>query len=122
MGNDGYWSWIWSIIFFLLAMMLIATNHLVRFLIEEKKKTGITIRNSLNIGLIGGSITLLTAIAFVVVGAVLMANGVPSNSITFSNYNNGIIILVIGASFILLALVFIPYIIRGMRIKKNEKV
>ena len=89
-------------------------------MIEEKKKTGITIKSSLKLGLIGGIATLVVALGFIVSGAILMGSGEPSNTITFSTYNNGIIILVIGASFVFLALIFIPYIIRGLRVKKNE--
>ena len=118
-GNDGYWSWIWSIIFFLLAMTLIAINHIVRFIIEEKKGTGITIKHSFNIGLFGGLTSLVVALAFIITGAILMSKGEPSGTITFSYYNNGIIVLVIGCSIALLILVFVPYLLRGI---KNRRV
>lgn len=121
MGNDGYWSWVWSIIFFLIAMSLIAINHNLRFILEERKGKSITVKNSLKIGSIGGGLTLILAISYVAVGSLLMSRDTPSGTITFSDYNNGIIILVIGISLIMLATTFIPFIIKGVRHRAATK-
>ena len=123
MGNDGYWSWMWSFIFVGGAILLIVINHLVRFFIEEKKGTGITLKNSLMGGLIGASAFGIAAIIFIAIAAVMMAKGTPSASIEFNSFNNGLILLVIGVSLFLLAFICLPYILRGLKSRKgqNEK-
>jgi len=118
MGNDGYWSWIWSIIFFLLAVLLIVFNHIVRFIIEEVKHTGVTIKKSLFKGVLACSLFLVISLPFIILGTIGMATGTPSNTIAFNDFNNGIIFLVIGVSFFLLQAVCIPYIIRGIKYKE----
>ena len=120
MGNDGYWSWMWSIIYVGGAILLIVINHLVRFFIEEKKGTGVTLKNSLRGGIITGSAFVASALVFIIVGASLMAKGTPSNSIAFNEFNNGLIVLVIGLSLFVLAFTALPYILRGLKSKKGQ--
>lgn len=121
MGNDGYWSWFWSFVFVVGAFLLIAINHLVRFVIEEKKGTGITIKNSFEKGMIAFSIFLAIAIIFIVFAAILMSRGTFSTFIGFNDFNNGLILLVIGVSFIFMTLLCIPYIYRGFVFKQGQK-
>lgn len=46
MGTDGMWSWIWSIVFVGVGILMIVSNHLVRTLIEKHKGTSPAILNA----------------------------------------------------------------------------
>ena len=113
MGNNGYWSWFWSMVFVVGAVLLIVINHLVRFMIELKKGTGITIKKSFEKGMIGIFSFLAISMAFVITGAVLMSKGTFENYIGFNTFNNGLIVLIIGVAFFLLQFLCVPYIYRG---------
>ena len=119
MGNDGYWSWIWSIIFVLIATACILVNHIVRFIIEERKGTGITIKKSLTGGLTVGGSLLSIATLLIAFGAIYMSKGEKVNFIAFNNYSNGLIMLVVGLSVFMIALLSIPYIYRGFKVRKT---
>ena len=113
MGNDGYWSWIWSFVFVVGAVLLIAINHLLRFMIEEKKGTGITIKNSFLKGMIALGVFFVISATFIIIAAILMSKGTFSQYLGFNDFNNGLILLVIGVSFLLLSTLTCPYIYRG---------
>jgi len=113
MGNDGYWSWIWSFVFVVGAVLLIVINHLVRFMIEEKKGTGITIKNSFLKGMIALGVFFAISATFIVIAAILMSKGTFSQYLGFNTFNNGLILLVIGVSFFLMMPLTCPYIYRG---------
>ena len=113
MGNDGYWSWFWSMVFVVGAVLLIVINHLVRFIIEIKKGTGVTIKKSFEKGMIGMFAFLAASIGFIVAGAVLMSQGTFEGYIAFNSFNNGLIVLIIGVSIFLLQFLCVPYIYRG---------
>lgn len=121
MGNDGYWSWFWSIFFFLLAMLLIVINHIVRFIIEEVKHKGITIKHSFLIGAVSAASFVAISSVLIILGAINMAQGIPSNTITFSAFNNGVIMLVVGLSIFLMVFTSLPYIIRGIKVKRKSE-
>ena len=120
MGKDGYWSWFWSFIFVLAGILAITANHLIRYLISKKKGTAITLKNSFRNGLIAGGAFLLAAIVFISVGAVMMAGSSQTAKIAFNQYNNGLIILMIGLSLFTLIGVALPYIIQGIEARKHE--
>ena len=113
MGKDGYWSWIWSFVFVVGAFLLIAVNHLVRFMIEEKKGTGVTIKNSFMKGMVAFASFAIIAITFTIVAIILMSKGTYSEFLGFNDFNNGLILLVIGVSFFIISLLACPYIYRG---------
>ena len=113
MGNDGYWSWFWSMVFVVGAVLLIVINHLVRFMIEVKKGTGVTIKKSFEKGMIGMFSFLAVSLVFIIIGAVLMSKGTFESYIGFNTFNNGLIVLVIGVSLFLMQLLCVPYIYRG---------
>lgn len=118
MGTDGYWSWIWSMIFVLAAAILLIANHIVRYIIEEKKGTGVTIKNSLRIGVISGACFFVVGLTLIVLGAVYMSIGTPESFIGFSDFNNGVIMLIVGLSVFLIQVISLPYVLRGMKAKK----
>ena len=95
------------------AVLLIVINHLVRFMIEEKKGTGVTIKNSFLKGMIALGVFFAISATFIVIGAILMSKGEFSQFLGFNDFNNGLILLVIGVSFALMMCLTCPYIYRG---------
>lgn len=105
MGEDGYWSWVWSMIFVVAGCLLIVGNHLVRYFIRKKKNEPTfrptTFKNSSILSIALGVVT----IALVIVGTVLMINGTFTGKIAYNSFNLGLIILILGISFLLITII-----------------
>ena len=113
MGEDGYWSWIWSIMFILIGLVLISLNHLMRYLIK-KHKGGITISKfTKENNLIASICFFAAAIEFIIPGIILMATNTFSPSLTWNAFNLGVFFLVCGGGIISLELTTIPYLLEG---------
>ena len=109
MGNGGYWSWIWSLLFVLGGSLLIGLNHLVRFLKQPREVN----KNLYLFGSIGVGVV---ALALIIPGIIMMANSSFSASLEFNTFNWGLIILAIGVSILLGLLITLP----PLFIKKKE--
>ena len=120
MGNDGYWSWMWSIIFVLAGSFAIALNHVVRHIIRIKKKEPLiaNVNRPLSIGVAG--VFAVAGLALVIVGSIFMLQNQQSNFLGFNQYNNGFILLTVGLSFILMLVCSVIYLLQGH--KKNKEV
>lgn len=121
MGNDGYWSWIWSFVFVIGSVLLIVINHLVRFIIRTKKGTEIILKNSLRNGVIATALFFVSGAVFMLFATILMVKGTPSETIQFNDFNNGLILLVIGLSLLMLCFCSLPYIIDGIKAKRMKE-
>lgn len=119
MGEDGYWSWLWSMVFIAGGIFLIMVNHIVRYILKKKKenfvfdKIGIK-RNSIFYGL-----TLLISLILIVIGSVLMAKNVQSIELKFNDFNIGLIVLIFGISTIFITCIGLPYFIDYFKNKKS---
>ena len=124
MGNDGYWSWFWSIVFVLGGFLLIALNHIIRAIIANKKGTFVRLKDGFKNGLIASIAFLVVGLALLIVGIILMINGTPATTIAFNTFNNGIIVLVWGLSILSLLAFSLPHVLLAKhRLEKdtNEK-
>ena len=104
MGEQGYWSWIFSCLFVLFGALGIMGNHLVRYLLR-KKKGNIKVNASWkNISLISFiSLVAISLICFIV-GIVLTTNNkVDFTSLNFDGFNDGVILLTVGSGTLLMA-------------------
>ena len=118
MGQDGYWSWLWSICFVLIGAAAIFFNHLIRFLIN-RKKTQFKNVNILFSSIVSG-LVLLGSVALIVVGSLNMVNGEQNTYfLQFDQFNNGLIILVVGLSLILMFGCALLYLVQGLTKKNN---
>ncbi len=116
MGADGYWSWLWAIIFVIVGGALIAINHLVRFILRKKHNEGFTnINKPLTISMT--SIICAIGLSLTIVGSVLMANNPQSVFLGFNKFNNGFILLSIGLLFMMILVASFTYLFSG---KKKE--
>ena len=120
MGQDGYWSWFWSIIFVLVGTFLIFANHLVRHIIDTKKNKPLFKNFNMFWASFVTGFSAVTALGMIVVGAVLMSQGTRNNMIQFDLYNNGLIVLVIGLSLLFIFGCVLLYLLKGLRKERLE--
>ena len=102
MGEDGYWSWVWSMIFVLAGTLLIVINHLVRYLLRKKKNEQGGIVMTLRSSIIFLIIVAVLTIAFISVGSYLMASHSFAPVVTYNPFNIGLMLVIFGSSICLL--------------------
>ena len=121
MGQDGYWSWFWSIIFVLVGTFLIFANHLVRHIIDTKKGKG-TFKNTNPFwSSFFVAFTGLTSVGLIILGAVFMSRNTRSQTITFDPYNVSLILLVLGLSLLFIFGCVLLYLLKGLKKEKLLK-
>ena len=120
MGQDGYWSWFWSIIFVLVGTLLIFVNHLVRYLID-KKKGNVTFKK-VSMAWVNGVFSFfgVLSIGLIIIGAIFMAKNTRSNMIAFDPYNVSLIMLVIGLSLLFIFGCVVIYLLRAKAKEKHD--
>ena len=116
MGNDGYWSWLWSIMFVLIGSALIAINHIVRFVIRKKQKKEITYKEvNYPVSFSISGVILGAGLALTILGSIFMVTSTQSAFLGFNRYNNGLIMLTIGLSVLLMLAISITYLLQGKK-------
>ena len=111
MGNNGYWSWIWSLAFVIGGSLAIGVNHLVRYLKNKKERNQLAhIIETICVGVV--SLTLI------VVGIVMMSSSSFSKELVLNKFNWGLIVLALGISVLFGLLITLP----PLFIKKKEVV
>lgn len=121
MGQDGYWSWLWSIVFVLVGTVAIFANHLVRFLINQKREQKQFKSVNLLISYLTSGILLAGSLALIIVGAINMARGTQYIRIRFDQFNNGLIVLVTGLSLLMIFACALIYLIQGIKKKEHAE-
>ena len=115
MGQDGYWSWFWSIIFVVVGTFLIFANHLVRHIIDMKKGERNFKKVNTLFSFIVTGITFAGSLALIIVGAIQMGSNVRSDMIQFDPYNIGLLILVLGLSLLFIFGCVLLYLFKGLK-------
>ena len=119
MGENGYWSWVWSMIFVLAGTFLIVINHVVRYIIKKKKNTYQVQPYDKKLGLVSTIIILIVSGALLAVGAYMMATNEFVTKVEYNTFNIGLMILVLGASAFLTLAISLPILFGGLS-KQNE--
>ena len=101
MGQDGYWSWFWSLMFVAVGTLLIAVNHTVRYVLAQRNNKE-TNSFSLLTTSIGGAALAISSLTLIIVGTFNMVNNSYSPTIAFNGFNIGVICLVTGVSLLFL--------------------
>lgn len=100
MGEKGYWSWFWAIMFVLIGGLLVALNHLIRYILNNKKVIKYNINkleNYVAMAIFGSSgLTLL------ILAIIFMSTGTMSTTLAFNTFNNGLICLSSGIPLLML--------------------
>ena len=123
MGENGYWSWIFSCLFVVFGALGIFGNHLVRHLLRKKNHTEKNDVNTFNFSkyalIAGGSLALI----LIILGSVFMGMGSPNlATLVYDKFNAGVILLCSGIGVLLLATNSLIYLIEVKRnmVKENE--
>ena len=111
MGENGYWSWVWSMIFVLAGTLLIVINHIVRHIIRKRKNTYTVKSNDGFKGAASTAAVLLVSTALIVSGALLMNSNEFAPVVKYNGFNIGLMLLILGLSaFLALAISLITLI------------
>lgn len=117
MGDDGYWSWVWSMIFVLAGILLIVGNHVARYVYRKIKKEN-NAENTMKRGIGSGIAFAILGLPLIISGAIMMGNSTFSSRLVFDNFNIGLILLICGISAVLLIVISVLDIIKGINYKK----
>ena len=120
MGNDGYWSWVWSMIFVFVGTLCIVLNHIIRSVLRKKNNAYNVKENDKKVGIIGSAVVAVVGIALILVGALLMANNQFETKVTYNGFNVGLIILILGVSALLCLGISIKKILFANNKPQNE--
>ena len=105
------WSWIWSISFLVIGMLLVGINHLVRGILDRKNNKYVALENEKKRGLIGTLVVSIISITFVVIGISMMSTTNFVKELKLNQFNSGLIFLFTGISILMLLMVYIPYLV-----------
>lgn len=119
MGSKGYWSWFWSLMFVVAGALLIAINHIVRYRLDKQKGLYQIKETAFRNSLIQGSIVIVSGIALIVIASILMSQSSFTQSISYNQFNIGLIFLVLGISDLLLLSVVAPGFIEAIKERRN---
>ena len=108
MGENGYWSWVWSMIFVFVGTLLIVGNHIVRLIIKKKKNAYEVKPYDMKLGIISTAIIVIVGGALTALGAYLMGSNKFVEVVAYNSFNIGVIILVLGASVLLTLGISLP--------------
>ena len=122
MGENGYWSWIFSVLFILFGAIMIFVNHLVRFLLRKKKNIKPKFEGNKKTNLIASFASIEgVSLIILVVGIILMASGkLNTSSLSYDSFNVGILLLVIGVSLILIGVSQFLYLLENNNPNKEN--
>ena len=111
MGNNGYWSWIWSLAFVIGGSLAIGVNHLVRYLMNKKDVNKLA-------KIIETAVVGVVALTLIVIGAVMMSSSSFSKELVLNKFNWGLIVLALGIASLFGLLITLP----PLFVKKKEVV
>lgn len=121
MGNNGYWSWVWSMIFVFVGTLLIVINHVVRSLLRKKNDTFSVKPYDITLGAIASSIIVILGGALIAVGVYLIVNNEYIAIVAYNGFHIGLILLVLGLSVLLCLGISLPILINGINKKQSVK-
>ena len=119
MGEDGYWSWVWSMIFVFVGTLLIVANHIVRLIIKKKKGAYKVKPYDTKLGIISTLAIVVVGAALTAVGAYLMSSNQFVQVVALNKFNVGIILLVLGASALITLGISLPILFNSTN-KQSE--
>ena len=120
MGEKGYWSWVWSMLFVLIGTLLIVVNHLVRYLLRKKKGSYHAKENAKMVGLISSIVVFVISAALIAISVVLLTNNQFKTEVVYNGFNVGLIILVLGVSLLLGLAISLPIFFEGLKNKQLQ--
>ena len=120
MGEKGYWSWIWAMVFVVVGTLCIVVNHIVRHIIKKKQGTFKVKPSSKKVGLIGSIAILAVGGALLAVSILILTSSEFVMKPIYNSFNAGLMILVIAVSVLLGLGISIPKFIDGLKSPQLE--
>ncbi len=114
MGEDGYWSWVWSMIFVFVGTLLIVANHIVRLVLKKKNNQYEAKPYDTKLGIISTLVIVAVGGALLAYGAYLMSSNQFVQVVDLNKFNVGIILLVLGASVLLTLGISLPILFESL--------
>ena len=114
MGENGYWSWVWSMIFVFAGTLLIVVNHVVRLIIKKKKNTYEVKPYDTKLGFISTVMVVAIGGALSAIGIYMMNTNRFVEIVELNNFNVGIILLVLGASVLITLAISLPILFESL--------
>ena len=114
MGENGYWSWVWSMIFVFAGTLLIVINHVVRLIIKKKKNTYEVKPYDTKLGFISTVAVVAIGGALTAIGIYMMNTNRFVEIVELNNFNIGIILLVLGASVLITLAISLPILFESL--------
>ena len=115
MGENGYWSWVWSMIFVFVGTLLIVANHIARLVIKKKKNTYEVKPYDTKLGIISTIAILVIGGALLTVGVYLMNSNKFVEVVALNKFNVGIILLVLGTSVLITLGISLPILFESFK-------
>ena len=119
MGNNGYWSWVWSMIYVLVGTLMIVANHIIRNIIRKKKGELVINSNDKNVGLIGSIILAIVGGAILAGAIYLLTANKFETVVSYNGFNIGLMLLVLGVSILLGLAISLPIFFRSLNKEKE---
>lgn len=94
MGKDGYWSWIWSMVFIAVGAVLILGNHVVRYILKKKQNKLSFSKSYAKSALISSIALGFATLIGLVITIVLFSIGHYTGKIAYNKFNLGLIFMV----------------------------
>lgn len=111
MGQNGFWSWIWSLVFIIGAALAIALNHLIRSILKPREINKMQY-------IIGSICVGVVALGFMIPAIIMMSTTAPLTKLALNQFSWGLILLSLGIAVILGLIITLP----PLFIKKKELV
>ena len=113
MGKNGFWSWIWSLVFVMGGSLIIALNHLIRYLRKKKDVNK-------NQYFIGSICVFATFVALFVPAIILMSSSKMSQTLVLNKFNWGLILLSLSISVLFGLLITLPPLLLSKKAATQE--
>ena len=120
MGEKGYWSWVWSMVFVVVGTLCIVVNHIVRSILRKKRDAYHVESSDKKVGVIGSAAIAVVGIALIIVGAVLMSSNQFQMVVIYNGFNMGLILLILGLTVFACLGISIKKLIFAIKKPQNE--
>ena len=119
MGEKGYWSWVWSMIFVVAGTLCIVVNHIVRDILRKKRGVSVAKANDKLVGLVSTLVIIAIGGALLGFGAFMMSQNAFKEVVAYNQFNVGLMLLILGISAVLCLGISLPIFINALKNKEQ---
>jgi len=120
MGEQGFWSWAWAMVFVIGGTLLVIINHIVRNILRKKNNTFKAKKNDKKVGIISSLILIVVASGLIALAVYKMNHNPFEVFLAYNGFNEGLILLTIGISLLLGLGISVPMAIDGFKYKEAQ--